>query len=99
MTSKNKRLNTILLIVAATVLNLVVMAVLYFALVILYGRFGAPYIPPEYGAAILVGLFLAVAAFTYFGYYHFMRLLAVRYDMERYFDPIFPKGKPKNGPQ
>ena len=96
---KSKRLNTILLIFVATFLNLVVMAILYFGLVVLYGRFGAPHIPPEYGAAILVGLFLVVAALTYFGYYHLIRMLALRYDMERYFDPVFPKGKPKNGTQ
>lgn len=99
MKFKSKRLNTILLVFAATVLNLVVMAVLYFGLVLLYGRFGAPHLPPEYGAPVLVALFLLVAALTYFGYYHLMRMLAQRYDMERYFDPVFPKGKPKNGTQ
>lgn len=96
---KSKRLNTILLVFAATVLNLVVMALLYFGLVLLYGRFGAPHIPPEYGAVILVGLFLVVAAFTYFGYYHLMRVLALRYDMERYFEPVFPKDTSKDRTQ
>lgn len=99
MKFKSKRLNTVLLVFVATVLNLVVMATMYFGLVILYGRFLARYVSPEYGAAVLVVLFLVTAGATYLGYYHLMRMLATRYNMERYFEPVFPRSKPKNGAQ
>jgi membrane protein YdbS with pleckstrin-like domain len=87
----NKRVNTVLFILAATVANILVMMVIFLLLFVLFGRFLAPQIPPNIGVYVLMVLFVLSIVATYFIYHRAVRWLSSKYELEKYFGPIFPR--------
>jgi uncharacterized SAM-binding protein YcdF (DUF218 family) len=87
----NKRLNTVLFIIGATIANIIVMMVIFLVLFVVFGRFLAPHIPANIGVYILMVLFVLSIVATYFIYHRVVRWLASKYDLENYFGPIFPR--------
>ncbi|HUV06415.1 MAG TPA: leader peptide processing enzyme [Spirochaetia bacterium] len=89
----NKKANTILFILGATVFNLVVMAILFFVpllvlLLILKERLG------NFFGILTLLLFFAALVGSFFIYGFVMKKISARVDMDKYFDPIFKKRKP-----
>jgi hypothetical protein len=88
----NKKLNTVLFILAASVLNIVVMILL---MTILFALM-ALVLPPDIGAGLGQVIFLIVFALSiggsFFAYHRFIGFLSKKIDMEKYFHPIF-KGR------
>ena len=89
----NKKLNTVLFILGATLFNIVVMIILFFVLMVIFARFLAPALPPGANQIILLVLFVASVALTYLLYHRIMRYLTTKYDMETYMSPLFGKRK------
>lgn len=89
----NKKLNTVLFILGATLFNIVVMIVLFFILMVVFARFLAPALPPGANQIILLLLFVASVALTYVLYHRIMRYLTTKYDMETYMAPLFKRKK------
>ena len=89
----NKRLNTVLFILGATIFNILVMVVLFLILMVLFARFLAPSFPPAANQIILLVLFVGSVAATYLLYHRLMRWLTKRYELERYMAPLFGKSK------
>ncbi len=89
----NKKVNTLLFILGATVLNIVVMTVLFFIFLVLFARFVAPALPPGANQIILLVLFIAAVVVTYFLYHRFMRFLTTKYPLDEYMSPLFGKKK------
>ncbi|TVQ35762.1 MAG: hypothetical protein EA384_15680 [Spirochaetaceae bacterium] len=85
----NKKVNTVLFVLGATLVNVLIMVFLFLILFILFARFLAPSVPPAAGQFVLLGLFLVSVVGTYFVYHRLIALLQKKVDMERYFDPIF----------
>lgn len=85
----NKKLNTLLFVLGATLINMVVMAILFLICLILIARF----VDPE--SALLpfyLGLmFLVSIGGSFFLYTLVMKKITVKYDLEAYLDPIFWK--------
>lgn len=89
----NKRLNTVLFILGATVFNILVMIVVFFILMVLFARFLAPSLSPGANQIILLLLFVASVAGTYVLYHRLMRWATAKYNLEAYMAPIFGKKK------
>ena len=87
----NKRVNTLLFILGATIANIIMMMVVFLVMFFVFGRFVAPHIPPNVGAYILMGLFVVSIVVTYFIYHRVVKKLSEKYDLEKYFGPIFPR--------
>lgn len=85
----NKKANTLLFILGATVVNVLVTLVLFVALFVLVGYFLAPVLPESVTSILVMVVFIASIAGTYFIYHAVVKLLAKKIDMEKYFDPIF----------
>lgn len=87
----NKKANTILFMLGATVLNVVMMIVIFLAFMLLYawivpGGFGT-----QAGQIVGIVLFLGSIGLTYFIYHRLVKWISGKWDLEKYFDPIFGK--------
>ena len=89
----NKKTNTVLFMLGATIYNLLVMGVLFaipFVILILAFKERIAGILP----IISLVLFLAALAGSFFIYGLTMKKISEKVDMDKYFDPIFKKKKP-----
>ena len=87
----NKKANTILFMLGATVLNVVMMIIIFLVLMVLYawlvpGGFGT-----QLGQVIGIVLFLGSIGLTYFLYHRMIRWISKKWNLDDYFDPIFGK--------
>lgn len=89
----NKRLNTVLFILGATVFNIVAMLLFFLVFMIIFARFIAPSLPPGANQIILLVLFIVSIAGTYLLYHRIMRWLSNKYDLEEHMAPLFGKKK------
>ncbi len=90
----NKKVNTVLFILGASVANLVIMATIMTGGLFLMGRVLPEKIQESAGRVLFVVLFLVVVAGAFFVYNRIIRLLSKRVDMDKYFRPLF--GKPED---
>jgi len=87
----NKKFNTILFILGATLFNVIIAVISFFLLVILCGRFIFPRIPDtSYSWAVSL-ILLASIAISIFVYRAVLKFFLNRIDVEQYFDPLFVK--------
>jgi len=87
----NKRVNTVLFILGATVFNVIVAVISFIILIILCGKFILPRIP-ETGYSWAVSLILlASIAISIFVYRAVLKFFLNKIDVEQYFDPLFVK--------
>ena len=85
----NKKVNTFLFIIAATIFNVVVMMVIMTTGLALLSLLVGESINPGIAQFLFLLLFVVSIAGA-FGVYHIaIRLLSKRIDMEKYFHPIF----------
>jgi hypothetical protein len=91
----NKQLNTVLFTIGATIFNLITMGILIIVPLILIavifkGRLG-PSALPIIGLVLFFGALIA----NFFIYGWVMRKISAKYDLNKYFEPLFKK-KEKN---
>ncbi|HKK48005.1 MAG TPA: hypothetical protein VJ932_02855 [Alkalispirochaeta sp.] len=89
----NKRLNSVLFILAATVANIISMVVIFGILMVLFARFLAPHLAPGANQIILLVLFVGSVVITYVMYHRLMKWLAEKYPLQDYFGPLFGRSK------
>jgi hypothetical protein len=89
----NKKTNTVLFVLGATVVNIIMMIVLFLVLFVLFDRFLAPNIGEGIVPVFMLLIFIISVGGTYFIYHKLIKLVQARVDMEKYFDPIFNKKK------
>lgn len=85
----NKKVNTVLFVLGATLVNVLMMVILFLVLFVLFARFVAPMVPPEAGQFLVLALFIVSIVGTYFLYHRIVVYIQSRVEMEKYFDPIF----------
>ena len=88
----NKKVNTILFVLGATLFNVLVTVLCLVLLVLIFARFIAPYISDTAQAWGFSLIFIAAIAGSFFTYRALLKFLMVKFDFEKYFDPIFRKG-------
>lgn len=87
----NKKANTILFVIAATVANLILMAVVFTALLVGVSFAFQSVLTPQIGTVVLGVVFVATILITYFIYHKSVKKLSEKYDFEQYFEPIFSR--------
>ena len=87
----NKRVNTILFILGATLFNTIVAVISFIILFILYGKFIVPKISEtgyNWGFSLI---FIAAIAISIFVYRAVLNYFIKKINVEQYFDPLFVK--------
>jgi hypothetical protein len=93
----NKKVNTLLFVLGATVFNILTTIVVFFTLFLLYVRFAAASLPESTaGAAVSVFFILALAG-SFFIYHKTLKVITKKIDMDKYFDPIFRLSRRRGG--
>jgi len=85
----NKRLNTILFILGATVFNILITVLSFSLLLIVYAKYLLRILPETTQTWSFPFMFIASLAIAFIVYRYALRFLIKRIDMEKYFDPLF----------
>jgi hypothetical protein len=87
----NKKFNTLLFVLVATLFNIIVAVTSFILLLIVYARFIFPLIPAAVQPWSFSILFLGSIAVSIFVYRIVLKVLIEKIDIEKYFDPIFTR--------
>jgi hypothetical protein len=90
----NKKTNTLLFILGATVFNILVTIISFLILFVLFIRFLAPMLPESAAAWGFPILFIGAIAVSFIIYRVILKVLLKRINPEKYFDPIFGGRRP-----
>jgi hypothetical protein len=85
----NKKTNTLLFMLGATVFNILITIASFFILLIVYFKF-IPNAETSIGLGSFVIFFLAIAA-SFVLYRFILNRVIKRIDMDKYFDPLFSR--------
>lgn len=89
----NKKVNTLLFMLAATLMNIILMIVLLLSLIAVVGML-VPEPSSGTGQILLVGVFLLSLGGSFGIYTLIMKAFTKRVDMDKYFHPIFKSKHP-----
>ena len=89
----NKKLNTALFIIGASILNVILMVVLMTIGLALVSLVIPGNISPTIASALFILVFLLSVAGSFFAYHKAIRFISKKVDMEKYFYPIFSSRK------
>ncbi len=89
----NKKLNTALFIIGASILNVVLMIIIMTIGLALVSLLVPENISPGIASALFIFVFLFSVAGSFFAYHKGIKLLAKKIDMDKYFHPIFSSRK------
>ncbi len=85
----NKKTNSLLFVLIATVINIVITLLCLFLLLLLYGRAILPLLPPESAAWGVPLVIIAAIVISFLIYRAGIKLFSKKVDMEKTFDPLF----------
>ncbi|MCL2558278.1 MAG: leader peptide processing enzyme [Treponema sp.] len=89
----NKKLNTLLFVLGATLLNITVTILSFLGLLILYTSVLAGVLPEALNAFVLPTFFIAAIVISFLVYRFVLNKIMKKIKFEDYFDPIFrPRG-------
>ncbi len=89
----NKKLNTALFIIGASILNVILMVILMAVGLALISLIIPENISSTIASALFILVFLLSVAGSFFAYHKGIKLLANRVDMNKYFHPVFSSKK------
>lgn len=87
----NKKLNTALFVLAATVVNIILVLIVALALFALYAFTLAKFLPPAVNLVALVVIVVGAMAASFPLYRWGVMAIEKRFKLEEYFEPIFPR--------
>ncbi len=85
----NKKVNTALFIIGATIGNIVVMVLLVFVGFVLLRLVLGPNANTQLATGLTLLVFFVAIAGSFFIYHQIVKLITKHVDMEKYFHPIF----------
>lgn len=85
----NKKVNTILFILCATLFNIMITVLSFLLLLIAYVQFMVRLLPEGAQMWAFPLIFIASLAIAFIVYRYTLRFLMKKIDMEKYFDPLF----------
>jgi phosphoglycerol transferase MdoB-like AlkP superfamily enzyme len=85
----NKKVNTLLFILGATLFNVIVAVISFILLFILYARFLFPRISESGNSWAFSLIFIAAITISIVVYRIVLKHLLNKFDVEQYFDPLF----------
>jgi protein-S-isoprenylcysteine O-methyltransferase Ste14 len=84
----NKKINTLLFILGATVANILIFVIVFFVLLFLYLQFLASHVGPEVSQWATALIFVITIALSFIIYNRFIKVFTNKIDMDKYFDPL-----------
>ncbi|MEW6565663.1 MAG: leader peptide processing enzyme [Spirochaetota bacterium] len=90
----NKKANTIVFMLVATLFNVIITVACFVLLLLLYGRLLAPLLPQETAAIGLPIVFIAAIVLSFVIYRYALKLFTKRFEAEKYFDPLIKSRRP-----
>jgi len=87
----NKKVNTVLFILGATLFNVLITIICIGLLIFLYIKFLYKLIPEQYSSWGFSIIFVVSLAVSIIVYRFLLKYLIKKIDVEKYFDPIFVK--------
>jgi len=87
----NKRINTLLFVLGATIFNIIITILSFFGLTALYIKLIAQMTPEANHSWGFTIVFLASIAVSFVVYRLLFKYLLKKIDVEKYFDPLFAK--------
>jgi phosphoglycerol transferase MdoB-like AlkP superfamily enzyme len=94
----NKKVNTILFILGATVFNIMITVLSFFILLVFYAKFLTKILPQEAQAWSFPLIFITSLVISFFVYKLVLGYLIKKINVEKYFDPIInTRYRPKKG--
>ena len=85
----NKKVNTILFILGATIFNVIIVIISFLLLLFLYIRFLITLIPEQGQVWAFTFIFIASLISSFFAYRYVLKFLLKKVDVDKYFDPLF----------
>ncbi|MDR2134367.1 MAG: leader peptide processing enzyme [Treponema sp.] len=85
----NKKINTLLFVLGATLFNIIITVIFFVGLLLLYAKFLLPLIPESGRAWGFPLIFIAAIALSFVIYRFVLNLLMKKIEVEKYFDPVF----------
>ena len=85
----NKKINTVIFILAATLFNVVIAIVSFFLLSFIYIKFIYNLLPEQSGSWVFAVIFLIAIAVSFIVYRFLLKYLLRKVDVDKYFDPLF----------
>ncbi|MDR2478195.1 MAG: leader peptide processing enzyme [Treponema sp.] len=85
----NKKVNTVIFVLGATVFNILVTVLCFFLLLTLYAKLLLPAVPETGQGWAIPLIFIAAIALSFLVYRFALKLLLKKVEVEKYFDPIF----------
>ncbi|MCL2763307.1 MAG: leader peptide processing enzyme [Treponema sp.] len=92
----NKKVNTILFVLGATLFNIIITVAAFLLLLIGCAKFILPVLPEGLQGWFFPVIFIASIAVAFVVYRFILRLLLKKIDVEKYFDPLFFNKHKKN---
>ena len=92
----NKKVNTLLFILGATVFNILVTVLSFLLLLIIYARFFLRVLPEAAQMWSFPLMFIAAMVIGFLSYRYALRFLMKKIEMEKYFDPLFVRKQRKD---
>jgi hypothetical protein len=89
----NKKVNTLLFVIGASVLNIVLIIIFFILLLALIGALLPETTAPATAQLLMLGAFVLSIALSYGIYGLLIKYISKRIEMEKYFHPIFGKKK------
>lgn len=89
----NKKMNTVLFITGASILNVILMIIFMTSGLALISLIIPDNISPTIASALFIMVFLLSVGGSFFAYHKGIKLLAAKVDMNKYFHPIFSSRK------
>ena len=90
----NKKTNTFLFILGATLFNVIITIVSFLITLVIYTKFLYSRLPENSIAWVLPIIFLFSIIISFIVYRRIIKLLMKKFDIEKYFAPIFGSRKP-----
>jgi hypothetical protein len=92
----NKKVNTVLFILGATLFNVIVAVVSFLVLLLLYAKFLLPKIPQAGYSWAFSLIFIAAIAISILVYRAVLKHFLNKINVEQYFDPLFVRNIKKS---
>ena len=94
-----KKANTLLLILSATIINVGMMSLLFLLVYGVYNLMAGRFLSPGINMAVIFILFAASVVATYFIHKAFMRILLKKTGIAKHIHPAFLPGQPEKKPE
>jgi len=85
----NKKVNTLMFVLGATVFNIIVTVVSFLLLLIIYAKTIMRILPESTQSWSFPLIFIAALVIAFFTYRYVLHFLLKKIEIEKYFDPIF----------